>query len=144
MATVKQHPVVPNRVPQTFSSLLDTFFQDAVSPRRVQGFAPAVDLWETEKSYELDMALPGLKKENINVEFEEGVLRVSGERLFNQENKDQKFHRVENLYGKFRRSFQLPENVDAAAIDAQFDNGMLHISVPKVEEKVVKHQISVK
>ncbi|WP_207432853.1 Hsp20/alpha crystallin family protein [Sabulibacter ruber] len=144
MATVKQHPVLQNRVPQTFSSLLDTFFNDAVSNRRVQGFTPAVDLWETEATYEMEVALPGLKKENINVEFEEGVLRVSGERTFNKETREHKYHRVENLYGKFRRSFQLPENVDASAIDAQFENGVLHISVPKVEEKVVKHQISVK
>ncbi|MFB9865200.1 Hsp20/alpha crystallin family protein [Rufibacter immobilis] len=144
MTTVKQHPVLQSRAPQAFSSLLDSFFNDAVSTRRVQGFTPAVDLWETDKSYELEMALPGLKKENIQVEFEENVLRISGERTFNKESKEQKFHRVENLYGKFSRAFQLPEHVDATAIDAQFENGVLHISVPKVEEKVVKHQISVK
>ncbi|WP_210486530.1 Hsp20/alpha crystallin family protein [Rufibacter aurantiacus] len=144
MTTVKQHPVLQGRAQQTFSSLLDSFFQDTVNNRRVQGFTPAVDLWETEKTYEVELALPGVTKENINVEFEEGVLRVSGERTFKKENQDQKYHRVENLYGKFRRSFQLPEHIDAAAIDAQFENGVLHISVPKVEEKVVKHQISVK
>ncbi|WP_181304515.1 Hsp20/alpha crystallin family protein [Rufibacter sp. XAAS-G3-1] len=144
MTTVKQHPVLQGRAPQTFSNLLDSFFQDSVNNRRVQGFTPAVDLWETEKSYEVELALPGLKKENITVEFEEGVLTVSGERTFNKGNEGQKYHRVENLYGKFRRAFQLPEHVDAAAIEAQFENGVLHISVPKVEEKVVKHQISVK
>ncbi|MBC3541974.1 Hsp20/alpha crystallin family protein [Rufibacter sediminis] len=144
MTTVKQQPVLQGRAPQTFSSLLDTFFQDTVNNRRVQGFTPAVDLWETEKSYEVELALPGLKKENINVEFEEGVLRISGERPFNKENQGQKFLRVENLYGKFRRAFQLPDHVDATAIEAQFENGILRISVPKVEEKVVKHQISVK
>ena len=144
MTTVKQHPVLQSRGPQTFSSLLDSFFQDTVNNRRVQGFTPAVDLWETDKSFELELALPGVTKENIEVEFEEGVLRVSGERAFKKENQEQKYHRVENLYGKFRRAFQLPENVDAAAIDAQFENGVLRISVPKVEEKVVKHQISVK
>lgn len=144
MITVKQHPVVQGRAPQTFSNLLDNFFQDTVSNRRVQGFTPAVDLWETQNNYELEVALPGLKKENITVEFQDGVLSVSGERTFNQENQEQKYHRVENLYGKFRRAFQLPEQVDAAAIDAQFANGVLHITVPKVEEKIVKHQIAVK
>ncbi|MBA9079495.1 MULTISPECIES: Hsp20/alpha crystallin family protein [Rufibacter] len=142
MATVKQHPVVQNRVP--FSSLLDTFFQDTVNNRRVSGFTPAVDLWETENSYKLEVALPGLKKENIHVEFQDGVLTVSGERAFSKEEKEHKYHRVENLYGKFRRSFQLPDHVDAGSIDAQFENGLLQITVPKVEEKVVKRQIEVK
>jgi HSP20 family protein len=144
MTTVKQHPVMQNRGAQTFSSLLDTLFQDSVNTRRAQNFTPAVDLWETAASYELEVALPGLKKENINVEFEEGVLRVSGERAFKKENQGHKYHRVENLYGKFKRSFQLPEHVDASAISAQFEDGVLRITVPKVEEKVVKHQISVK
>lgn len=142
MTTVKQHPVLQNRVP--FSSLLDTFFQDTVNNRRVQGFTPAVDLWETENNYHLEVALPGLKKENITVEFQDGVLSVSGERTFSKEEKEHKYHRVENLYGKFKRSFQLPDHVDAGAIDAQFENGLLQITVPKVEEKVVKRQIEVK
>ena len=126
------------------SSLLDTFFQDTVNNRRVSGFTPAVDLWETENSYKLEVALPGLKKENIHVEFQDGVLTVSGERAFSKEEKEHKYHRVENLYGKFRRSFQLPDHVDAGSIDAQFENGLLQITVPKVEEKVVKRQIEVK
>ncbi|GGK60060.1 Hsp20/alpha crystallin family protein [Rufibacter glacialis] len=144
MITAKQNPGVTNRGAHAFSSLLDSFYQDSVNQRRGQGFTPAVDLWETESSYEVELVLPGVTKENITVEFEEGVLRVSGERAFKKENQQLKYHRVENLYGKFRRSFQLPEHVDAAAIQAQFENGVLHVSVPKVEEKVVKHQISVK
>ncbi|MGV3539292.1 MAG: Hsp20/alpha crystallin family protein [Rufibacter sp.] len=142
MATVKQHPVLQNRVP--FTSLLDSFFQDTVNNRRVSGFTPAVDLWETEHNYQLQVALPGVKKDNINVEFQDGVLTVSGERAFSKEEKEHKYHRVENLYGKFKRSFQLPDHVDASAIDAQFESGLLHITVPKVEEKVVKRQIEIK
>ncbi|MFC6998314.1 Hsp20/alpha crystallin family protein [Rufibacter roseus] len=144
MTTVKQHPVLEGRNAQTFSQVLDRFFNDSVNARRVQGFTPAVDLWETQAGYELEVVLPGLKKEEINVEFQDGVLTVSGERTLSQDRKEVKYHRVENLYGKFRRSFQLPEHVDGAAIDAQFENGVLHISVPKVEEKVMKRQIAVK
>ncbi|WP_225986541.1 Hsp20/alpha crystallin family protein [Rufibacter sp. LB8] len=144
MNTTRQNPALQDRMPQTFSGLLDRFFQDTVSSRQGQSFTPQVDLWETQNSYEVEVALPGLKKEDLNVEFQDSVLRVSGERKFNQETKDQKFYRVESAYGKFSRSFQLPDHVDGAAIDAQFADGILHITVPKVEEKVMKRQIAVK
>ncbi|QHL89473.1 Hsp20 family protein [Nibribacter ruber] len=131
-------------MPQTFSSLLDNFFNEAVTSRKAVGFTPQVDLWETKEAYAVEVALPGLKKEDIHVEFQEGVLTVSGERKQREESQEQKYRRVESNYGKFSRSFQLPEQVDGAAINAQFENGVLHISLLKVEVKVVKHQISVK
>ncbi|GAA4305496.1 hypothetical protein GCM10023183_19750 [Nibribacter koreensis] len=131
-------------MPQTFSNLLDNFFNEAVTSRKAQGFTPQVDLWETKEAYEVELALPGVNKEDIHVEFQEGILTVSGERKQREAAPEQKFYRVESNYGKFTRSFQLPEQVDASAIDAQFENGVLHVSVPKVEEKVVKHQITVK
>lgn len=124
--------------------MLDRFFNDSVQARRVQGFTPAVDLWENEAGYQVELALPGVKKEEINVEFQDGVLTVSGERTLALERKEQKFHRVENLYGKFRRSFQLPDHVDGGAIEAHFENGLLLVTLPKVEEKVMKRQIAVK
>lgn len=144
MTLVKYHPMFQDRMPQTFSSLLDRFFQDSLSTRRVSDFTPQVDLWETQDSYKVEVALPGLKKEDLNVNFEDGLLTVTGERKFNDEKKEQKYHVVESYYGKFSRSFQLPEHVDGTAIEAQFENGILLISVPKVEEKVVKRQIEVK
>ncbi|AMM52876.1 hypothetical protein TH61_09855 [Rufibacter sp. DG15C] len=144
MTVVKYHPFYQDRMPQTFSSLLDNFINEAVTTRKTQGFTPQVDLWETKDAYEVELALPGVYKEDINVEFQEGVLTVSGERKPKENGQDLKFHKVESNFGKFSRSFQLPEQVDASAIDAQFENGVLHISVPKVEEKVVKHQIAVK
>jgi HSP20 family protein len=144
MTVVKYHPLYQDRMPQTFSSLLDNFFNEAVTTKKVQGFTPQVDLWETKEAYEMELALPGVHKEDLHVEFQEGVLTVSGERKPRENAPAQKYHRVESNYGKFTRSFQLPEQVDASGIDAQFENGVLHISVPKVEEKVVKHQIAVK
>ncbi|WP_198001427.1 Hsp20/alpha crystallin family protein [Nibribacter ruber] len=144
MTVVKYHPLYQDRMPQTFSSLLDNFFNEAVTSRKAVGFTPQVDLWETKEAYAVEVALPGLKKEDIHVEFQEGVLTVSGERKQREESQEQKYRRVESNYGKFSRSFQLPEQVDGAAINAQFENGVLHISLLKVEVKVVKHQISVK
>ena len=143
--TIINQPSVQNRKPQTFSHLLDGLIQDSVGGhRRGQGFTPAVDLWETQAGYELEVAMPGLKKEELTVEFQEGVLTISGKRAFEKGDEERKYLRVENLYGPFKRSFKLPEHVDAAAIEAKLEDGVLHVLVPKVAEKVMKHQITVK
>ncbi|AKQ47410.1 hypothetical protein TH63_01355 [Rufibacter radiotolerans] len=128
---------------QTLPPVLNGLFQSNLNSQG-QGFTPAVDLWETQAGYELEIALPGLKKEELSVEFQEGVLTISGKRAFEKGDQERKYLRVENLYGTFKRSFKLPEHIDAAAIEAQLENGVLHVSVPKLEEMVMKRQIAVK
>ena len=128
-----------------FSSMLDRFFNDSLASRgRVDSFSPQVDAYETEQGYHLDAALPGLKRDDIKVDFHQGRLTISGERSFQNEQNDRRYHLVESSYGSFHRSFQLPDTVDAGRISASFEDGMLHVLVPKDEQKTMRHHIEVR
>ena len=129
--------------PDRFSTLLDRFFDETVNSAKLSGFTPKVDVWETEAGYELEVALPGMKEDDIHVDFQEGRLSISGERKFEKEENRQKYHVMETQYGSFNRTFHLPDNVNPEKIEAHFENGMLKINVPKDEKKVQKHQIKV-
>jgi HSP20 family protein len=125
--------------------LFDKFFHDGFTANRnLTAFRPQVDVVETEKDFQLQVALPGFKKENIELAFEEGKLTIAGERKFNTEDKEHKYHFIETNYGKFKRTFSLPENINEGSIEAQFENGLLLVVVPKDEKKVLKRQIDVK
>ena len=78
--------------------------------------------------------VPDIKKENVKVTVENGVLMISGERKQEKEEKGKKFHRVERYYGTFRRSFTLPDSVDEAKVSATFKDGMLNLDIPKTEK----------
>lgn len=125
-----------------FSDLMDEFFSDVVQNRR-DLFVPSIDVSETETQFEVDVYLPGLRKDDIQIEMENGLLTVSGERKMEREEAGRKFHKVENLYGTFRRSLQLPDHIDHDSVHAEFKDGILRISVNKSEEKVRK-QITIK
>ncbi|WP_071885421.1 Hsp20/alpha crystallin family protein [Rufibacter tibetensis] len=132
-------------MPQTFSSMLDRFFNDSVNSReRLNRFSPQVDTCETEKGFELEVALPGMKKEDIHLDFQQGRLTISGERHFKNEQKDKRYHVIESQYGSFSRSFQFPDTVKADSIEAVFENGILHVRIPKDEQKTARHQIEVR
>ncbi|WP_071892455.1 Hsp20/alpha crystallin family protein [Hymenobacter sp. PAMC 26628] len=134
-----------NLVPQTFSTMLDRFFNDSVAGRsRVAAFSPQVDAYETEKGYQVEVALPGLKQNDIKVDFRQGRLTISGERSFRNDQNDRRYHVVESSYGSFQRSFQLPDTVNPSQIEATFEDGILHVTVPKDEQKTMRHQIQVK
>jgi HSP20 family protein len=123
-------------LPTEMNTLFDSFFNDGLSKfERNVFFKPRVDVLEKENQFEVAIALPGLKKEQIQIDIEKNELKISGERLLNTENKDEKYHMVENFYGKFSRTFTLPENVDQSKIDARFEDGMLNITIPKTEVK---------
>jgi HSP20 family protein len=106
-------------------------------------WAPACDIYETEKEVVVKAELPGLKKENVNVSIENNVLTIYGERKFEEETKNEKYHRVERTHGEFMRSFTLPAFVDIARIGAEFKDGILMLTLPKREEAKPK-QIEVK
>lgn len=144
MKTVKFNPALEAFRPDSFTNLLDRFFNETVHSRRLADFTPSVDVRETEKGYEFQVALPGLSEEDVKVDFQENRLMISGERKFAREENQQKYHLIETHYGTFNRTFNLPENVDPESIEAQFEKGMLHILVPKDEKKVQKHQIKIK
>ena len=84
-----------------------------------------------------------MKREEIKVDFHQGRLTISGERQFKNEQNDRRHHLVESAYGSFHRSFQLPDTVEPRQIQAQFEDGVLHVMVPKDEQKAMRHQIQV-
>ena len=132
-------------MPQPFSVMLDRFFNDSVNNReRLNKFNPQVDTCETEKGFELEMALPGMKKEDIHLDFHQGRLTISGERQFKNEQKDKRYHVIESQYGSFSRSFQFPDTVKPDSIEAVFENGVLHVRIPKDEQKTARHRIEVR
>ncbi len=124
-------------VSKRFSDIMDEFFNEAVGARR-NNFTPSIDISETDNQFLISAELPGMQKENININLENGRLTISGERSFKKEEEGKKFHRVETRYGSFNRSFQLPDNVDEESIEASYEDGLLNISVDKDEEKVKK------
>jgi len=97
-------------------------------------FIPTVNTREGDDAYYIEVDLPGVKKEDINIDVNEDVLTISGERKVKEEQKDDKFYKVESVYGKFERSFTLPEDVDSEKIEAEFKNGVLEIKIPKVQK----------
>lgn len=123
--------------PRRFSDVLDEFFNDAVATNR-DSFVPGVDITETDDAYQVTVELPGMKKDDINISLENNQLTVSGERKFKNEDKNKKYHRVESRFGKFSRTFTLPQNVDEESINAKYEDGLLKIAIQKAEDKVSK------
>ena len=119
-----------NRLPSLLHRL--PRLPDASGETRYE-WAPSVDISETEAEYLIRAELPAVKKEDVRVTFDDGLLTVSGERKQKQEEKGEKFHRVESFHGQFSRSFSLPENVDSAAIKAESKDGVLTVHVPKIK-----------
>ena len=108
------------------------FFGRAVTNGRQERFwAPSADISETEQEYLIKADLPEVKKEDVKISLQDGVITVSGERKQEKKQKDENQIRVETFYGSFERSFVLPDNVDADAIRAETKDGVLRIHVPK-------------
>ena len=101
-------------------------------------WSPSVDISETDKEYLIRAALPAVKKEDVTVTYEDGMLTLSGERHKEEEHEGEKFHRVESFYGNFSRSFELPDAIDAEAISAEAKDGVLTIHVPKTKAETKK------
>jgi HSP20 family protein len=109
----------------------------------VADWIPTVDISETDGEYLIKAELPEVKKEDVKVTVEDGVLTLQGERRQEKEEKGKRFHRVERSYGSFVRSFTLPESVDEGAVRAEYKDGMLNLHLPKTE-KVKPKAIDVK
>lgn len=109
-------------------------------------WSPSVDISETDGEYVIRADLPAVKKEDVQVTFDDGLITVSGERKQKKEEKGEKLHRVENFYGKFSRSFSLPSNVDSSGIKAESRDGVLTVRIPKAraeQKKVTEIRVPV-
>lgn len=101
-------------------------------------WSPLVDVTEDEKEYLIKAELPEVKKEDVKVLVDNGMIRISGERRFEKEEKGKKYHRIERAYGSFERSFALPESCKPQELTAEFQDGLLAVHIPKTKEAVTQ------
>ena len=104
----------------------------------VAGFTPSVNTREDEKGYYIHADLPGVEKENIHIDLKDNVLTISGERKHKNEITEKDYYKIESFYGKFQRSFTVPDDADSDHIDASSENGVLNILIPKAAPKESK------
>jgi|SRR3569833_1273785 len=96
-------------------------------------WTPSANISETDKEYLIRAELPAVKKEDVKVTVDDGMITIEGERRQQQEDKNEKLHRVESFYGHFTRSFTLPESVNESAIRCESKDGVLTVHIPKTE-----------
>jgi HSP20 family protein len=140
MALIRWEPVAElNTIQNEMNRLFNTFFDQPAQNGRSGGttrrWLPAMDIIETADCYVLRADLPGLGDGDVNVQMEDNVLTVSGERRAEREERQEGYHRLERGFGSFSRSLTLPDGVDADRIEAHFDRGVLEINIPKPEQK---------
>ena len=116
----------------------------AVENNTISTFTPAVNTREDDKGYYIEIDLPGVKKENINIELNDKILTVSGERKFKENVKKENYYKIETTFGKFERSFSIPEDADIENIEAKNENGVLEIFIPKTKKEAPKKRIEIK
>jgi HSP20 family protein len=136
-----------DRIDRTFNRMLSgTFFR---TPRFAgEGakleWSPSADISENDKEYLIRAELPAVKKDDVKVTVDGGMITIEGERKQEKEDKTEKYHRVERVYGNFTRSFSLPENVNVEGIRCEDKDGVLTVHIPKTQtEKVKPKQIKV-
>lgn len=144
MNLTKRTPSTYDSFPQNFNSFFKDIFGESWNNDVVEkSYVPNVDIAETETAYEIDVALPGLKKEDINLEVNNDQLIISGERKFVKENEKKSYKSVETHYGSFKRTFKLPNHVLTTKIKAAFTDGILHVELPKDVEKKAQKVIKI-
>ncbi|TAE84367.1 MAG: Hsp20/alpha crystallin family protein [Bacteroidetes bacterium] len=132
-------------IPSHVMGIIDNVFNDTTAKfERNVFFTPRVDVLEKSASFELHVSLPGLSKDQINVDVNKNQLTISGERKAIEVKEGERFHLNESYYGKFSRTFTLPENVNKDAVEASFEHGILTVSLPKTEAKEVRNSIKIK
>ena len=139
MAIVRWEPF---RELATLQNEMNRLFNTAFDTPAGQGnggtlrrWMPAMDLVETDDHFVLRADLPGMSENDVNIEVEDRVLTVSGERKAEHETAKEGYHRVERAFGSFSRALTLPEGVDPESVEASFDRGVLEVRIPKPEQR---------
>lgn len=125
----------PDPFSNEVSRLFNTLLSGAENGNELQRWSPAMDLLEGEDHFLLRADLPGLAEEDVQIEVHDNTLRISGKREAEHEQKERGWYRMERSFGSFSRSLTLPDGVDAEAIAASFDKGVLEVRIPKPEER---------
>jgi len=145
MTLVKFNNGQRNAVSPWFNDVFDSLFNDTVLNDRFVSKTPAVNIAETENAFEIELAVPGLKKEDFKINLDKNVLSVSAEKKAENVEEGKKYSKREYSYTSFVRSFTLPEVADQAKIEAEYTDGILKLNVAKKEEaKIQTREISVK
>ena len=131
----------PFRELEEVSDRLNRMFARPVASRTngketmiVADWTPSVDISETEQEYQIKAEIPDVKKEDVKVMLEDGVLTIQGERKHEKEEKGKKYHRIERSYGSFVRTFSLPDVIEEEKVKAEFKDGVLNLHLPKSEK----------
>lgn len=139
----------PWRELETFQNRMGHFFHEPFfmpslfnDEADMGGWNPVVDIYEDKDHIVIKAELPGMDKKNIKVDLKDNVLTLEGERSYENESKENHYYRKERVFGKFKRAFRLPDNLDPEKINADYKNGVLKIEIPKPEEEKPK-QIAV-
>ena len=139
MALIRWEPVrelqtVQNEMNRLFNTFFDSPTPGGNGGPALRRWVPAMDVVETEDRYVLRADLPGMSESDVNIELDDNVLTISGERKSEHEHRGEGYYRVERASGSFSRSLTLPEGVDADSIQASFDSGVLEVRIPKPEQ----------
>jgi HSP20 family protein len=128
--------------------ILNTMLNELTVPnnndRFQSDFNPSVNTREGEFAYHIEVDLPGMKKDDIDIQIEDNNLIISGERKIKKELKEENYYKIESSYGKFKRSFSLPEDVDLENIHASSTDGVLEVVVPKLEKEKIEKTKKIK
>jgi HSP20 family protein len=139
MALIRWEPVRElNTIQNEMNRLFNTFFEatpQGNGPSLGRRWIPAMDLVESEDDFVLRADLPGVSEKDVNIELEDNVLTISGERKSEHEERKEGYYRVERASGSFSRSLTLPEGVDPEKVRANFDRGVLEVRIPKPEQR---------
>ena len=142
----------PFRELEDMSDRLNRMFSRPALPRTngketmvVADWVPSVDVSETDGDYQIKAEIPDVKKEDVKVTVENGVLTIQGERKHEKEEKGKKYHRIERSYGSFVRTFSLPDVIEEEKVKAEFKDGVLNLHLPKSEKakpKAIEVQVA--
>jgi HSP20 family protein len=140
MALIRWEPAreissVQNEMNRLFSTFFDTPTPGNGRRTALRSWIPAMDVAENDNEYVLKADLPGVSEGDVNVELDDNVLKISGERKSEHKESKDGYHRVERAFGRFSRSLRLPEGVAADGIQANFDNGVLEVHILKPEQQ---------
>ena len=145
MTLVKFNNGQKSAVNPWFSDVFDSIINDSFLNERFLNKVPAVNIAETENEFHIELAVPGLKKEDFKISLDKNVLSVSAEKKTENVDESKKYSKREYSYNSFVRSFTLPETADQSKVEAEYTDGVLKLSVAKKEEaKIQSREISVK
>jgi len=145
MTLVKFNNKANNTLMPGFNDVFDSIFNDTFFSDRMVARVPAVNISESENNYHVELAAPGLKKEDFKLNLERNQLSISVEQTTEQQDNQKNYSKREYSYSSFVRSFTLPESADHANIEASYTDGILRIDIAKREEaKAIRRQIEIK